>query len=98
MSKTMGFPPHQAKCPVLSETGWPVRNRSGYLSLHAYAWLRKGRETIVNEWPNQWDYRFEPYDRRNMNEFREPLDTLGEQGWELVSVSDGYAFFKRPKR
>lgn len=25
------------------------------------------------------------------------LDSLGSDGWELVSVSDGVAYFKRPK-
>jgi hypothetical protein len=51
----------------------------------------------VPETLTRWDYFFIHFDRRDMGELWTPLETLGQDGWEMVGVSDGIAFFKRPK-
>ncbi len=43
----------------------------------------------------KWDYRVERV--AYYNEQAEPeLQRLGEEGWELVAIDEGYAFLKRP--
>lgn len=38
----------------------------------------------------EWEYKFENL----LNE--DVFNRLGADGWELVTVSEGWAFFKRP--
>jgi hypothetical protein len=52
---------------------------------------------MVADLVTRWDYFFITFDRRDMAELRAPLEKLGADGWEMVGVSDGIAFFKRPK-
>jgi hypothetical protein len=59
--------------------------------------LESKREGAVPEPLTRWDYFFIHFDRRDMGELWTPLETLGQDGWEMVGVSDGIAFFKRPK-
>jgi hypothetical protein len=40
--------------------------------------------------PGQWEYL--TLDQQDADD----LNALGEEGWELVSVSDGRLYFKRP--
>lgn len=40
--------------------------------------------------PGQWEYL--TLDEQDADD----LNALGEEGWELVSVSDGRLYFKRP--
>ena len=43
--------------------------------------------------PRCWEYRAIYLDRPDAVE---DLDSLGDAGWELVSVEVAYAYFKRP--
>lgn len=43
----------------------------------------------------EWEY-FLIYLQGNVGENENRMNELGEKRWELVSVSDGRAYFKRP--
>jgi len=49
-----------------------------------------------------WEYLIEKPTNRwavTSKEFRDRLNALGEEGWELVAIDEnGHLFFKRPKK
>jgi hypothetical protein len=44
----------------------------------------------------KWEYKFEPV-TDGYSDSKQCFEELGCQGWELISVYEGIAYFKRPK-
>ena len=45
----------------------------------------------------KWEYRVEDISYMGRAGRESTLDEMGEEGWELVGVDNGGAYFKRPK-
>lgn len=46
----------------------------------------------------KWEYLILVEIRSDAEETQAYLDTFGDEGWELASVSDGWIYLKRPAR
>ena len=55
------------------------------------------RRVMPGEWGWQYNvFRVSPVTEDGLAQLCNDLDDMGIESWELVSVSDGFAYFKRP--
>lgn len=77
-----------------SKLSWPLVI-AVILAACICGWSVFGRKQTVT--PTQWEYTVKLVPSAPEDKAAEAFNELGKEGWELVSVDDRRAYFKRPK-